>query len=230
MKNVIDEKPTSDVDGRLAIGAAMVPVSEIKGKEMLDIGCGYGWFEMHAMDHGVKHITGTEVTETDLATVTKHITDDRTQFLVGSAIDLPFPDESFDTIVCWEVIEHIPKNTELKMFSEVHRLLRPGGTFYLSTPYRGWFSTPLDPAWWLVGHRHYNEADMERFAKEGGFELIKCFARGGIWQSFYILNVYFSKWVLRRGPIFSELFKRKTAEEYEIESGSVNLFAGFKKK
>ena len=47
----------------------------------------------------------------------------------------PYADGSFDAIFCSEVIEHVYDVNFL--FSEFHRLLRPGGLLMLTTPYHG---------------------------------------------------------------------------------------------
>lgn len=51
--------------------------------------------------------------------------------VVGDIHDVPRPDESFDTIICTEVLEHCrdPK----RAVDELRRLLRPGGVCVLST-------------------------------------------------------------------------------------------------
>lgn len=60
----------------------------------------------------------------------------RFEYFVADAANLPFPDNSFDCVVCSEVIEHIPENE--KVFSEVGRVLRNKKTFIITTP--NWFS------------------------------------------------------------------------------------------
>lgn len=45
---------------------------------------------------------------------------------------LPFPDKSFDTVICSEVIEHIPDHPSV--IGELSRVLRSGGTLVLGTP------------------------------------------------------------------------------------------------
>lgn len=50
----------------------------------------------------------------------------------ASANALPFPDETFDTVICSEVIEHIPDHPSV--IGELSRVLRPGGRLVLGTP------------------------------------------------------------------------------------------------
>jgi dolichol-phosphate mannosyltransferase len=59
----------------------------------------------------------------------------------GSVFNLPFQDESFDTVICSQVIEHIP-DTDVAI-SELLRVLKPGGRFILGTPDFGSWQWPL---------------------------------------------------------------------------------------
>jgi SAM-dependent methyltransferase len=49
------------------------------------------------------------------------------QWRQADALDLPFDDESFDTAVCQFGVMFFPD--KVRAFSEIHRVLRPGGTF-----------------------------------------------------------------------------------------------------
>ena len=49
----------------------------------------------------------------------------------ADALDLPFPDESFDAVICQFGVMFFPN--KVKAFSEVHRVLRPGGRFVFNT-------------------------------------------------------------------------------------------------
>ncbi len=225
MKNINDEKPSSDLHGRLLYSSSFVDDVAIEGKEVLDIGCcGYGWFEIYSIKKGVKSITGIELTDKDLNTALKYVSYHNVNFRVGGAIDLPFEDEMFDTVVSWEVLEHIPKSTENKMFAEVYRVLKPGGYFYLSTPYRNFFSNLFDPAYWLIGHRHYSKDKVCEFAKQAGFSIKDIALRGGFWEIIAINNLYITKWIFRRKPFFEEYIEKKLIKEYAIESGITNVF------
>ena len=203
----------------------------LRGKDILDIGCGYGWCEVAFLKKDPKSITGIEITESDLKTIRENVKDERVSLAVSGATELPFANDSFDTVVSWEVIEHIPQGTEDKMFSEVARVLRRGGSFYLSTPHASFFSNLLDPAWMVAGHRHYSRKRLEGYAKRNGFSVEQVEICGGWWNVFSIVNMYVAKWVFRRKSFFGEYFVRKENDEYNgtKKSGFANIFICFKK-
>jgi cyclopropane fatty-acyl-phospholipid synthase-like methyltransferase len=214
MRNVLDEKPTVDLNGRLRFSVGFVDQTDLFGKKVLDIGCGFGWFELNALSRGVREIVGTEISEVDLQPINRHLHDPKLVTEVASAIDIPFPDRSFDAVVSWEVIEHIPPHTEPIMFSEVARVLKPGGQFYLSTPNASPLSTAADPAWWLIKHRHYAPDKLRQLAQEAGLRVARLEVKGGLWEIAFTWNLYLSKWILRRRPIAERAFHRQVNREY----------------
>ncbi len=228
MKNLMNEKPTDPLRPRQIESLRFVSESDIKNKEILDVGCGYGWFESYALSKGVKRICGIEIAESDFAKAVEGIKDKRAEFKIGSAIKIPYKDKQFDTVVCWEVIEHIPKGTEIDMFREVGRVLKDGGTFYLSTPYNSFLSKYLDPAWWILGHRHYSEAKL-RQTGNSGLKAERVMKKGKIWSLFLLLNFYASKWVLRRTALFDEHFISKEKAEYKKKKGFMQIFVQYAK-
>jgi ubiquinone/menaquinone biosynthesis C-methylase UbiE len=229
MKNIIEEKPTDEIHGRTLYNTLFVDDADIKEKKILDIGCGFGWMELSLLNRGAAKVTGIENTEKSLETARKYIEDERIDFQVGSAIDLPFEEDSFNTIIAWEVIEHIPKNTEGQMFSEANRVLKSGGTFYLSTPHSSFFSNIFDPAWWLIGHRHYGQGRLVKIGKENGFAVELLEIRGGWWEILSMLNLYIAKWIFRRRPFFKSFFNKKQDKEYEKSRGFAEIFIKFRK-
>lgn len=50
----------------------------------------------------------------------------------ADALHLPFPDASFDRVICSEVLEHIPD--DVAAMTELTRVLRPGGTMAITVP------------------------------------------------------------------------------------------------
>jgi len=223
MKNILSEKPPEKLSGRLLASSRFVDDADLAGKDVVDVGCGFGWFEVDALRRGVRSVTGLEMSAGDLETAKTHVTDLRATFSVGSAIEVPLADGSADTIVSWEVIEHIPKGTEDRMFQEARRILRPGGAFYLSTPHATCWSNLFDPAWWLVGHRHYSVGLLREYAGRHGFESETISVRGNLWTLIAVLDMYVAKWIFRRRPFFEDFFLGKTDSEY-ARPGFVNIF------
>lgn len=231
MRNILNEIPKTKLSGRLLASILFCDRDDFIKKTVLDIGCGFGWFELFAIGIGVKKIIGTELSLSDLKTAKLNIKSSKAFFKMGSALDIPFPKSSFDTVVLWEVIEHLPKFTESVMLEEVHRVLKPGGKLYLSTPYASWISKFLDPAWWLIGHRHYSAQSLFELADESGFSLEKVNIFGRWWTTLGILNMYISKWIFRRNMVASNIFASNTTEEYiNGTSGFNNIFVLLKKQ
>ncbi len=230
MHNILNQAPPEELHGRLAytvrefVGPALV-----RDRAVLNVGCGYGWFELWASQNGVARMSAIDVTDSDLDTARRHVQDPRVDFKVGSAIEIPYPDQSFDTVVSWEVIEHIPRRTEPRMFAEVSRVLKPGGRFLLSTPNRHWLSILLDPTVLMIDHRHYSLEFLEQVARDKGFRLqgheIKC----GFLEALDMWNLYVSKWIFRRDRFFKARSLRMTDYDYSRPRGFNTLFAHFQK-
>lgn len=228
MKNLLHETSTEILHGRRLYSIKLIPDKDIRHKRILDIGCGFGWCEIDFLNRGAKEIVATEVSSSDLTTLRSSLKHPRLTTRVAGATHLPFPKNSFDTVVCWEVIEHIPPHTEDTMFSQVFRVLKPGGSFYLSTPFSHPVSRFLDPAWWLIHHRHYSREQLETYAKNHGLVTEKVYIRGRIWEAVFILDLYFSKWILRRPPILGNFLDRLVDIEYG-SPGYIGIFIKYRK-
>lgn len=95
----------------------------------------------------------------------------------------PHADESFDVVLCLEVLEHLAIDP-MAMMAEVNRVLKPGGTFVLSTPNAVRYSNVVHmmlgehPQGWapyngIDGNRHnreYAPAEIDRLLRAGGMD------------------------------------------------------------
>jgi len=222
-------KPNSPLRGRYLYSAKFVLDKDLDGKAVLDVGCGFGWFVWNSLVRGASRASGLEISEERLKTARAGMNDDKIAFKVGSATELPFADNSFDTASSWEVIEHLPTDTEEIMFKEVHRVLKPGGVFYLSTQYASLRSRIFDPAWWIAGHRHYSKEGLVNYAKNSGFRVEKIVLNGGWWEIIYVLDMYIAKWIFGRPLFFQEFVHKKCDLEYKKEDGFAIIFMRMEK-
>lgn len=223
MRNILSEKPKSyyEAHGFLAYIMKYLSPTDITGRDVLDVGCGFGSFVYSALSLNPRTIYGIDVTAPDVQTASEAIRDPRAHFKISSALDLPFDDGRFDTITSWEVLEHIPRNTEDKYFSEIFRVLKPGGSFYLSTPRNHPVSCILDPAWILIGHRHYSEKQLREFATRAGFQVSDLSTHGDLLCLIFTINLYVAKWIFRRKPFFQTYFDSKSDICYSQSNGGI---------
>jgi 2-polyprenyl-3-methyl-5-hydroxy-6-metoxy-1,4-benzoquinol methylase len=105
---------------------------DLHGKKLLDAGAGTGWFSARACQRGAR-VTSLDVGEKLLAQVAKKCDSER---IVGDVLSLPFDPESFDFVICSEVIEHTVEPS--RAVSELARVLRPGGVLIITVPNRVW--------------------------------------------------------------------------------------------
>lgn len=73
---------------------------------------------------------GFDVVNTDIAV--EKIDEKNIRVDFNKSTELPFPAESFDVVVCQEVIEHV--ENPWNIFRMVKRCLKKGGRFFLTTP------------------------------------------------------------------------------------------------
>jgi len=88
---------------------------------------------------------------------------------VGSGLELPFADASFDAILALDVIEHVADDVAL--LREARRVLRPGGALVVTVPALPWLWSAHDD---VNRHfRRYTRATLHRSLRSGGFRPVK---------------------------------------------------------
>lgn len=95
---------------------------------VLDLGCGDGDFASH-FDEGTDWI-GLDLDRAALGEARRRFRSRR--LVLADSGSLPFPDGSVGTVLANSVLEHIPDLE--RTLAEVHRILRPGGTFLITAP------------------------------------------------------------------------------------------------
>jgi SAM-dependent methyltransferase len=107
----------------------------LHGKQVLDVGCGPGFWARHLSRMGAVY-TGIDISSRSagLAKRSLEIFGLSGTVVNGNAESLPFEDESFDAVVSEGVIHHTP-NTQA-CIDEIYRVLRPGGSAVVSVYYR----------------------------------------------------------------------------------------------
>lgn len=118
---------------------------EIRGKSVLDIGCGAGGIDVTLAEGlGAGHVTGIDVEDAVLDHARRLIAARRLEARIGLVKvvpgPLPFAPGSFDIVFSKDSIVHIPDKRTL--MTEVFRVLKPGGWFLASDWLIGAEGTP----------------------------------------------------------------------------------------
>src|SRR5690349_4219027 len=97
---------------------------------VLDVGCGDGHFASVTFTEPID--VGLDPWERDLRECALYRPVVYRNLVLASATEMPFADESFQTVVSNSVLEHIP-DVEMTV-REISRVLKPGGEFAMTTP------------------------------------------------------------------------------------------------
>lgn len=117
----------------------LTPVTRYLRGRLLNAGCGERNISAWLSALGVSEITHYDIASSLPGAV------------IGPLEDMPFPDASFDTILCNAVLEHVERVDDV--VAELARVLRPGGHAIFSVPF-------LQPY-------HECPRDFRRYTKEG---------------------------------------------------------------
>jgi sarcosine/dimethylglycine N-methyltransferase len=138
--------------GGLAATAELATRARIaRDMHVLDAGSGLGGPSRFLAEHIGCHVTGVDLTPGYVA-VASLLADraglsHRVNYRIGSIVDLPFDDGSFDVVWSQHVVMNIPDRA--RVYRELRRVLKTGGTFAFYDPYLSdTGDAPLYPVPW----------------------------------------------------------------------------------
>jgi ubiquinone/menaquinone biosynthesis C-methylase UbiE len=146
--------------------------SYITGKDVLDFGCGDGPLSFFlAKEKHPRRIVGVDISASAIECAktflarTPVIEDVNVEFVLGSTDRLPMPDESFDTLLAFDCLEHVMSPRPI--LRDWYRILRPGGRCLIEWfPYKGPWGPHMEaliPIPWA--HIIFGERPMFRAAE-----------------------------------------------------------------
>jgi 2-polyprenyl-6-hydroxyphenyl methylase/3-demethylubiquinone-9 3-methyltransferase len=156
--------------------------------DVADIGCNTG-MQCHLWAKSGHRVYGLDISEPLLETARKRADEAglAITFQLGSATELPWPDESMDVCIAPGLLEHV--SDWKKCVQEFARVVRPGGILYLTTtnvlcPWQEEFNLPLY-SWYPAPAKRY----CERLAVTSHPHLVNYASYPAVhWFSFYGLR------------------------------------------
>lgn len=147
---------------------------------MLDAGCGTG-LNLASMPGGS---IGIDLNPRNLALIRERLPDH--PIVLGDIEAMPFEDQSFSTVVCTEVLEHVPYPATA--LEEMRRVLKPGGVLIGSVPCRSMI--------WKLRFLSSTCPGDEPFHNEYRIPEVRAMLRGfdieRVWHSALRFNVLFA--------------------------------------
>ena len=101
-----------------------------EGDTILDLGCGYGWHCIYAMEHGAVSAVGVDISGKMLEVAREKTEDSRVRYVECAMEDIDFPDESFDVVLSSLAFHYVESFSQV--VDKVRDLLAPGGYFVFS--------------------------------------------------------------------------------------------------
>jgi 2-polyprenyl-3-methyl-5-hydroxy-6-metoxy-1,4-benzoquinol methylase len=228
-RGTVDHKNLGEKRGLLDRVASVI--GPLRGKSLLDIGCGTGEYLDVAARRGML-VRGIDVDQSVADYIRDHYGH---RVTVGLMEDTTFPPDSFDVIVLSHVVEHLQEPATL--LRSIHRALKPGGVFLMSTPnfdsvmeqlhdwYGQWkhgkgkdyYLNPFTIPYHIVG---FNRRSITRLLERTGFQPVYVNVHSGLeWEnsrtSFPVFVVYCLGALLRRGTALNTISRKAPPVAWE---------------
>ena len=121
---------------------------DMTGKDVLDLGCGYGWHCKYATDYGAKSVLGIDLSEKMIAEANKRTAVPGITYRVCSLQDYEYPAAAYDLVVSNLVLHYVEDLDAI--YRRIHETLRPGGVFLMN-----------------IEHPTFTAGVNQQFAKDG---------------------------------------------------------------
>ncbi len=111
----------------------------VEGAVVLDAACGEG-YGSNILSEAAKRVYAVDISHDAIKNAKQKYHKDNLQFIENSIAEISLGSNTIDMAVSFETIEHVGSEIQEKFLSEVKRLLKPNGTFLISTPNKAVYS------------------------------------------------------------------------------------------
>jgi ubiquinone/menaquinone biosynthesis C-methylase UbiE len=141
-----------------------------QGARVLDAGCGSGYPVTQLLAESFL-VTGLDFAKEQIRRAKKRAP--TSTFVCGDITSLPFRDSSFDAVVSYYAIIHVPRNEHRELILNLHRILRPDGLALLCM---GSGELPSDTGDWFgtkMFWSHYDSETNLRIMRDSQFTILR---------------------------------------------------------
>jgi ubiquinone/menaquinone biosynthesis C-methylase UbiE len=149
---------------RLIFQALEAELPDWREKEIADVGCGTGAI-LSRLGNPEKNV-GIDLAPEAISFCRQRGLDNVQQ---GDIHALPFPDTSFDAVVCSSVLYHQWVSDVEGAIGEMHRVLRPGGTLLINVPAFPFLHSAHDEA--VMTARRFRKREIRQLLQKQDFQI-----------------------------------------------------------
>lgn len=117
---------------RYMMARYMYAIPYVRGKDVLEIGCGLGW-GAHLISEFPASLTCVDRSESAISYARREWQDPAVEYSVRSVEELHASDQTYDVVLAYELIEHLEVEGGRHLIRGIARLLRPGGVVIMSS-------------------------------------------------------------------------------------------------
>lgn len=99
----------------------------LEGRDVLDLGCGYGWHSKYASEQGAKRVLGIDLSEKMIAEAKRRNPAPNVTYEVCRLEDYDYPKDSYDLVISNLVLHYVADLGAV--FAKVYQTLKDGGVF-----------------------------------------------------------------------------------------------------
>jgi SAM-dependent methyltransferase len=152
------DRSVRGLDGAPEWPAIQMLLPELRGKRVVDLGCGFGWFARWAMSQGAASVLGVDLSENMLSRARAETADPGVRYLRADLESLELPEETFDLAYSSLTLHYVEDFGRL--VGGVFQALVSGGHFvfsiehpiFMASTRAGWMATDDGGRTWPVDH------------------------------------------------------------------------------
>lgn len=177
--------------------------------KILDVGCGDGYYLYLLSNLGNFNLTGIDSDKKALIAANIQVKNKNMKLILEDIMSMPFKDESFDKIICSEVLEHL--DNDKSALIEMKRVLKKNGVLCITVPHWNFpfFWDPVNYVlqrvlkthikngfWsgvWANHVRLYRVGELKKVVRAAGFKIekVECLTHYGLPFNHYLTNIGF---------------------------------------
>lgn len=189
---------------------------EMEGFNIVDLGCGYGWFCRYARQKGAKHILGLDISEKMLNKARDMTSDDAISYLQEDLEQLKLPENIYNLVYSSLTLHYIENlSALLKM---IYQSLTPNGYFVFSVEHPIYTASKCPD--WLIDKEGQKSWPVNSYQMEGhrvtnwlSEGVLKQHRMIGTYLNLLIEQGFIIKHVEEWGPTAQQIFENPSLDE-----------------